>query len=357
MRGDPQWQPKVDAIDQMTPSQTGADPRGAARAQFIDAMKGIGIFFVVLGHTLDGTMKAGLFKPAGLAEAVFYLLYLFHMPLFFVLSALYVQDRINSQPKRFLHSLWQRIAWPFLVWTMLQMLAVQAAGALVNSPGVIDGAALWRILWAPPGQYWFLHCLFIFHLLAFISIRLKCVMGLLPLAAAAMLAQSISGDPWPVIGRYIPFLVFYAFGVVLTGRHMIDWSQRFDRILGHQAITASLLLLFLAAYITLHQIGAGYYSPAALGAQTLGVAAMLALVKACHLKAQNILAWLGRRSMPIFLLHVMVGAGVRITLHKSFDISNGLLILAIATVAGLLVPCIIFFATQHLKLSKILALG
>lgn len=66
------------------------------RESWLDACKGIAIVLVVIGHIIDGNMSKGLLS--GQTWVVVYnVIYLFHMPLFFVLSgmALAVSKRQN----------------------------------------------------------------------------------------------------------------------------------------------------------------------------------------------------------------------------------------------------------------------
>lgn len=55
------------------------------RESWLDACKGIAIILVVMGHIIDGNMAKGALS--GYAwEIIYNIIYLFHMPLFFVLS-------------------------------------------------------------------------------------------------------------------------------------------------------------------------------------------------------------------------------------------------------------------------------
>lgn len=53
----------------------------------VDILKGIAIVLVVMGHIIDGNMAKGVLS--GQAWTIVYnVIYLFHMPLFFVLSGM-----------------------------------------------------------------------------------------------------------------------------------------------------------------------------------------------------------------------------------------------------------------------------
>jgi fucose 4-O-acetylase-like acetyltransferase len=58
------------------------------RKKWIDALKGIGIFCVVLGHALNGFIGEGIFENNKylIANIIEYIIGIFHMPLFFMVS-------------------------------------------------------------------------------------------------------------------------------------------------------------------------------------------------------------------------------------------------------------------------------
>ena len=61
------------------------DP-GAERIGWIDAARGVGIILVVIGHTLRGLETANLLSFSSDYGHIDEVIYLFHMPLMFILS-------------------------------------------------------------------------------------------------------------------------------------------------------------------------------------------------------------------------------------------------------------------------------
>jgi fucose 4-O-acetylase-like acetyltransferase len=126
------------------------------RLEWVDATKGVGIILVVVAHALigvDPTDVNGRF------------IYLFHMPLFFMLSA-YLQ---NSRPARpFLARKTASLLRPYIAFlTVLSLpLALRAGFAVINNlplPMVELGALLdgGQHLSGIHGVFWFVTCLFV----------------------------------------------------------------------------------------------------------------------------------------------------------------------------------------------------
>jgi uncharacterized membrane protein YcfT len=59
------------------------------RVLWVDAAKGFAIILVVFGHVLGGMMARGWLDPEGPFRQLYNYIYLFHMPLFFMISGLF----------------------------------------------------------------------------------------------------------------------------------------------------------------------------------------------------------------------------------------------------------------------------
>ena len=156
------------------------------RIEYLDIAKGIGILLVVLGHNDFEVISVFVQR----------LIYSFHMPLFFFLCGLFVVPRLSRGPAKFRSSLWRSVAWPYFLWSAVQIIAIWTAGSLVNSPVDDLGGRLVSILWAPPSQFWFLYGLFLFHLTAIVIVpRLPdpaVLVVAMAIASLALLARFLS---------------------------------------------------------------------------------------------------------------------------------------------------------------------
>jgi len=170
----------------IAPMAASVDAAASERTDWIDAAKGMGIVLVVLGHAIGGLHDARLMADDDAWQTVFYVIYTFHMPLFFFLSGLFVEKRVRAQPARFAESLFTRIAWPYFLWCTFQLMVISLLGTLVNVPSSFD---LWRcveLVWKPASQFWYLHALFVMHAASLLVVPRYGTKGLLVLALFVM---------------------------------------------------------------------------------------------------------------------------------------------------------------------------
>ncbi len=90
------------------------------RLEWLDLARGLGVILVVLGHVLSGLTRAGQFPDGPLATWTEYALYTFHMPLFFFLTGLNAPHSLQRGPKSFLAAKGWTIAYPYMLWSLLQ---------------------------------------------------------------------------------------------------------------------------------------------------------------------------------------------------------------------------------------------
>lgn len=321
------------------------------RTDWIDAAKGMGIVLVVLGHAIGGLHDAKLMADDDAWLKVFYLIYTFHMPLFFFLSGLFVEKRVRSQPARFAESLFTRIAWPYFLWCTLQLAVISMLGTLVNVPSSFD---IWRsveLVWKPTSQFWYLHALFVMHVASLVIVPRYGVKGLLVLALFVMALPALMS--LGSLKEVCRFAVYYAFGVVCGSQ--LSRGTAFDR---GDAVTGLLAaLLCLTCAMSAHDAGEKYSSFAAMPAAVAGTVAFVMLARAPFVHTKRTLLALGRASQAIFVLHVLCVAGTRIVMNKLIGMSDAHAILFIATIAGVAGPFLAFHLASRREVAKLLGLG
>lgn len=311
------------------------------REQLWDAARGIGILLVVYGHVLRGLVAAGL-VPAD-SPLVFsdYVIYTFHMPLFFLLAGINAARGMSRD--NFISSKIPTIVYPYFLWTFLQG-GMQLAVGGANNPVTME--ALLSILWAPVFQYWFLSAIFVCHLLArfFSTDPLRLAL----FAVAAYPAGIYLVTALPVLANPFSMLIFYVAGIYLAP-HL---KAIVVRLSGGASIAATVLGLGIAVYVA-SRMG-GYRAPSAVCAAFLGILLVLQL---SHLQAapglRRVFELLGLASMPIFLAHVFATAGARMLLMK-LGVSNVPLHLAAGMLAGVAGPLALFYLAYRLRQERVL---
>ena len=82
------------------------------RIQWLDNLRAIAIFLVVLGHT------------AGLSETVEKLIFSFHMPIFFWISGLFAKESIRDETvKEFISKRWRKRLIPYAAFSAISYVA------------------------------------------------------------------------------------------------------------------------------------------------------------------------------------------------------------------------------------------
>lgn len=349
------WTPTTDAAD--------ATPAQRVRADWVDVAKGLGIVLVVAGHAIDGLLGAGLADRGGAWGHAFWLIYSFHMPLFFVLAGLFVQPRVSRDRQAFAQDIALRIVWPYLLWSVLQLAVIDAMGGWVNRPAELDGWRVLALLWEPTSQFWFLQALLLLHVSSALLLPAIGAQRLLLLFVVLRLVGEVVELP-VMLALPCRFGLFYALGVL--------WGPALVRRLAmtpapapgrpwrgesRLALGAALALAWLATAGAAYAVGAGYWGLLALPAALAGGAALVVLAAAARGPVAAALAALGQASMAIFVLHVLFVAGARIALHRLAGIDAAWLLATLAIAAGIAGPLILRQLAVRAGCARALGLG
>jgi fucose 4-O-acetylase-like acetyltransferase len=276
------------------------------RVPWVDALKGLGIVLVVLGHqSLPPTLK--------------HWLYSFHVPLFFFVSGLLFNPEKYATYRAFAARRWRTVLVPYFVFSLatylVWLVAMRPFGAAVQTdiawwrPIVGTLVGLGQNDWlAHNVPLWFLPCLFVTdQLFWFIhrNTRLKMNLGrwLIGFAVLGWLIQWASCCRWPWSADVaFTAVVFYGLGYV-TRR---DWHPRLDPSFVQRVglplvlVAGSLLFSLWNKPVDLNRAAFGHvllFYPAALA----GIA--LALLVARRLSGWSSLRFVGRHTLVVLALH------------------------------------------------------
>lgn len=315
----------------------------AKQVEYIDVAKGIGIILVVYGHLLSSAYHAGLKIPErffGLSDSI---VYSFHMPLFFFLSGLFVESSFQKRdPKQYLLDKFIRTAYPYLVWSVLQVsVEVIFSNQTQKGAGLAD---LFAVPFRPWGQFWFMYALFLMNITYTIISRLG------KFAAPTLFVISFA-----LFIRPIPVAAFGLFG--FSGHFLFFVSGIYLRkyVIDHERYTIppwTVPLLFMIL------IGFGYYlfskviEPMRLVGKPypqyflflsiLGITACLGLAQyIAARKTMRFLRTLGVYSLQIFLAHMLVGVATRIILMRLFNIQNWIVHVSIGVAIATMIPILL----------------
>jgi fucose 4-O-acetylase-like acetyltransferase len=325
---------------------------------------------VVMGHALGGIMDMpGREVPEAFRWA-FLAIYVFHMPLFFFLSGVLVQARLARSRHAFLIDLFISVAYPYLLWSVIQYSVIYAAGSLVNRPVTAFWPALLQLPVVSISQFWFLYVLFVMHLAAYLVVPRWGARAFLAIAIVAKLVVPLVAVP-VMLRLVMVHGAFYALGVLLGA----DWGGRLGRMMDTRRNWALPLVIaaMATAWITTEAIIAvnsgrfpqlhsweisalAWRLPVAPASLVIASGVMAAAI-ACRGMLASILAYLGRRTMAIFVLHVMFIAGTRIVLTRYWHPVDPVLLLVACVAIGLVAPLAISATARRFTSSRVLGIG
>lgn len=287
-----------------------------SRSGAIDALRGLGILLVVLGHT------------NGLPSELHRYVYSFHMPAFFLLSGyLFNADKARRAPLDYVRSKFARLVVP--AWTMGAICGLLFVAKLALHK--LTFAAFLGLLWGTSTGFpradgnfqctpiWFLFCLFVVEAAAAglvqMSVRRACLallsIGVIGLASAARL-PIIPFD----VHIALPAAFFFGLGIVAKQSGMFVF--RYDAPILHRGIALGCCALVWAALTFAANdpvsMSDGLYGTT-WSAIAINVAAALAgtamlSCAALVLSPSPQLEWLGRHTLPILGFNYMASSAV-----------------------------------------------
>lgn len=312
---------------------------GSERLVWIDAAKGFTIVLVVLGHTLGGVLSRGWLDPSGPGRKVYDYLYLFHMPLFFLLSGLLLIESARTRPVAALVSRVGSIVWPYLLWdAAIRWALLPFIGRYMGAPPEpsTTGELLTR---AVNGELsWFLWTLFLTQA---ILIGLARLPPLMLFAASVAVSVLSAGVPLGTIGYLIEFMPYLAAGATLR-----PYMDRL-RVSGTPLQFAGALCVFavMAAALVL---GWTALRPVKIACGLAGALATIVLVQCLGHNFQNrVLAWLGTASLAIYVLHPYFQGAAR-TVLTQMAVTSPLLQVTVVTLAAVAGSFAVWWVTDRL---------
>ena len=310
-----------------------------ARDASQDIAKGICIVLVVYFHMCIGMVYWGGIPEGSLSAFIAFLIYVFDMPVFFVLAGYNAFGGLkrHSAPTYLHGKLWS-IVYPYLIWsTVFVIMKMMASAQLTRTLGPTD---LLKIPFHPFGHYWFLYALMLMHVAA-LMLRSRINILYLGSTAAAVGAMIFPEQLSNILLRTALHLPFFCAGLALAPRALPLVSPKPYRFPVLAAFAAVFVVSGWAVYPgsdwALHA-GEGVMMPIAFPVtMAAGVALTLGLSQAlAETRLSGALAWLGRQSVVIFLTHTLFTFGVRSVLKKAGidDIATNVILGTVFGVVG-----------------------
>lgn len=311
-----------------------------SRMPWVDYLRGIAIVLVVYRHVLIGIERSGLHVPQLLvvANEIFFS---FRMPLFFILSGLFVsQSLVRKKPGVIIESKFENLIYPYLVWAFLQITLQIILSGQTNANRTIRDYTL--IFYQPRGldQFWYLPALFNCSV---IYILLKSKLRLPPLSQLLLgLVFYFAGPHFrqiSMISDWMEFYLFFAIGDAIAGYFFTAKSQTF--LNSRKTLLLIVPLFILAQWYFLTQTPISQ-----MEMLLIALAGCLSMfVFAYHLQNLQVLSFLrvlGYHSLYIYVMHVIISACTRFVLMKAFGVQDASVLLAAGIITGVLIPVMLY---------------
>ncbi len=282
-------------------------------------------------------------------------IYSFHIPLFFFLSGLF-----------FPHS-WQRrggrgvmlnkvdtLVYPYVLWSLLQGFLQVAMSQHINNPVTI-GEVL-SLLWQPRQEFWFLYALFFTYLFACILYFSRAPQVALGAVARSGGAVRFSQLRVACAGGLVPDLV----PVVLSGGCIAACRRpaRNRACSNRSAAGRTGVLVFAAATVVAQQLAQTVahgdsvlvISASNIASAGSGIALSIALAAVLARCGWSFMAFVGRMSLQIYLLHTAAAAFTRVLLLKGFGVDNLQVHLVLGTAVGVGAPLLFAYLLERWRI-------
>lgn len=320
-------------------------PITEGRLNWVDYAKGIGIFLVVLGHVVRGLVNSSVLEKSALLNFVDDWIYAFHMPLFFFISGLFIQNSLKKPFGEFLSDKVFTIAYPYFLWSIIQGIFQTIGGYYTNN--LFSILNIWRIIYEPLLQFWFLYVLFTIVLVYRIFYQIKLSSGFFLIFSILIYCcyiLNISFGDWGILYIFRNNVIYFALGASIG-------VTKLTSVVTNTKNT-TLLLMMLGGYLLV-----GLSVPMQINENPtsipivaiIGIASSLAL--AVLLNNLDILKsvkkW-GKFSLEIFVAHTIASSFLRIILHKFFSFTEPITHLILGTIIGLYAPIFLSFTCSKI---------
>lgn len=327
----------------LTNKHTGKSIEGT-RLGWVDYARGLAILLVIFRHTMVGLRRSDVMVSDNLYYIQEFLLNV-RMPVFFILSGVFLGRTLQ---KRSLGSIaankTANLLYPYLVWSVILITFQIVLSNYTNSQR--SWTDYKYILYQPRelDHMWYLLALFNTTMLFLVCYRALKHQPLLHfiLAVVVYYFHYLVYD-YSLVSDIMYNYVFLVFGVYM-----------YERIAGMENLSFKKLVLILIITVPVFIAGQlfwlnhinDHYQPL----RTIYLLPFLAIIFVAslvyylvsrllyELQVAKFLAWIGKYSLYIYIVHVFVIAMVRVTFVKFLHIQNQYVLILSSLILGIIIP-------------------
>lgn len=326
------------------------------RELWVDYAKTFACILVVLGHLLQGLNKANIEWNNILYKYIDNFIYIFHMPLFMCLSGyLYKKYTIINSKKEYIQFVKKKLinlGIPYIVFYLVYVLINMLFASSVNSKKGINDILNIFTKHIPP--FWFLYALFFIFLIIPILEKIfkenkKIIMVI---AIVLHITNIYVKTNIYVIDIVSQYLVYFYFGAILIDGIKESYKNR------NVLISAIFFVLLGLTYCYILQNKIIDNSNIALFNFLLAIWGIVINIQIFKnsvetIKQYKVINKISKYTFPIYLMHTIFSAGIRIVLLK-IGINNFYIQFIFGFIFGIICPIIVAKILENLKYGNII---
>lgn len=322
------------------------------REAWLDISKAYAIILVVIGHVVGG--YTGNYSNEAYDKFVsitLFLIYSFHMPLFFFLSGYSYAIQENSDDRksyvRFLKKKARRLLIPYVVFTSLQVLIKLPFQGKISS--VVSWKSIPLMILIPVDQFWYLYVLFVVSaLVAFIDWKNKskllnlCVIVFAYVSGAllSIVMPGVVKENSSVLLNVMKYSLFFYCGAI--------FKRKKKRLSISQSVYCFLAFVFISSISQWikNEIISYFVIMTIMAFVGIGFVVGISMNIKAMWKSRNLLL-IGRETMSIYIFHVLICAVIRILLFR-IGITNFWFGITVGNIASIYLPILIVYIWRKL---------
>lgn len=315
------------------------------RVDYVDNIKALACALVVLGHFVMSMDASQILPYNAVTEWFKEAIYLFHVHLFFMCSGfLYIfsiKQKNNYKYPSFVLKKLLALGVPYFTFTAVTVLMKQLAGDAVNDEA---GDLIYTLFIEPTAPYWYLYVLFFlflvipplkdkkaFSILLALSLALK-IITVTNILSGVNLPYFVTG----IMGNSIWFVLGMALCVY---EFKPKKSYLFAGCAAFSIFTALSIVKYHFEFTS---------KPVAFLLGLIAVISIFMMFSDSNVKRGKITEFLIKYNLPIFLMHTIFAAGIRVVLMK-IGINQWYIHIPLGLVATFIGPAIAAFIMNKTK--------
>jgi fucose 4-O-acetylase-like acetyltransferase len=336
------------SLERTTTSEIVLPNPSPTRMLWVDYARGLAILLVVYRHTMVGLKRSGLSVPAVLYNIQEFLVNV-RMPVFFVLSGIFLSRSLKRNPPgKLIEKKAKTLLYPYLLWTIILISLQILSSDYTNSKRTVSDYLY--IITQPRelDHMWYLLALFNTSFLLILLTKLVVRYPILHISLAVIIHfLHYWVSEYSLVSDLFYYYIFLAAGVQAS-----QFIMNLDKKGNSFLLKLGLIILpfFIAGQLFWLNNIDQYYSP--FEAWYL-VPFLLIIFIACVmfycvcrlLYNGGIAKWLnivGRSSLYIYILHILIISTTRILCVQILGITNVYMIIGISLLLGVTLPVLVY---------------